>query len=196
MIARAPSCRLSGPMSSLERVRPLAHEGRFARPVRGKRAWDENENEAESWQVERTALRRPPQAFEKRSRRARRKTPFSPSGMASIARRSPNGRRVSFRPTCGWVRKIPVQNFLTLDDEVIILAYRWRTHLSLDDSLVRLRRLMPQLSRSALHRCLERNGLSKIGRTNVSPPLTSASLAGPYRFEITANDVALPGDVL
>ena len=31
---------------------------------------------------------------------------------------------------------------------------------------------------------------------NVSPPLTSASLAGPYRFEITANDVALPGDVL
>ena len=26
-------------------------------PVRGKREWDENENEAESWQVERTALR-------------------------------------------------------------------------------------------------------------------------------------------
>src|SRR5208337_995749 len=142
---------------------------------------------------ERTALRRPPQAFEKRSRLARRKTPFSPSGMASIARRSPNGRRVSFRPTCGWVRKIPV---LTLDDEVIILAYRWRTRLSLDDSLVRLKRLMPQLSRSALYRCLERHGLSKIGRTNVSPPLTSASLAGPYRFGITANDVALPGDVL
>ena len=54
---------------------------------------------------------------------------------------------------------------------------------------------MPQLSRSA-YRCLERHGLSKIGKTNVSPPLTSASLAGPYRFEITANDVALPGDVL
>jgi len=49
---------------------------------------------------------------------------------------------------------------------------------------------MPQLSRSALYRCLERHGLSKIGRTNVSPPLTSASLAGPYRFVITANDVA------
>ena len=55
---------------------------------------------------------------------------------------------------------------------------------------------MPQLSRSALYRCLERHGLSKIGKTNVSLPLTSASLAGPYRFEITANDVALPGDVL
>ena len=92
--------------------------------------------------------------------------------------------------------KNPRSKFLTLDDEVIILAYRWRTRLSLDNSLVRLRRLMPQLSRSALYRCLERHGLSKIGRTNVSPPLTSASLAGPYRFEITANDVALPGDVL
>jgi hypothetical protein len=79
---------------------------------------------------------------------------------------------------------------------MIILAYRWRTRLSLDDSLVRLRRLMPQLSRSALYRCLQRHGLGKIGRTNISPPLTSASLAGPYRFEITANNVALPGDVL
>ena len=92
--------------------------------------------------------------------------------------------------------KNPRSKFLTLDDEVIILAYRWRTRLSLDDLLVRLRRLMPQLSRSALYRCLERHGLSKIGRTNVSPPLASACLAGPYRFEITANDVALPGDVL
>ena len=62
---------------------------------------------------------------------------------------------------------------------MIILAHRWRTRLSLDDLLVRLKRLMPQLSRSALYRCLERHGLSKIGRTNVSPPLTSAILAGP-----------------
>jgi hypothetical protein len=41
-----------------------------------------------------------------------------------------------------------------VEDEVVVLAYRWRTRLSLDDSLVRLRRLMPQLSRSALYRCL------------------------------------------
>jgi hypothetical protein len=86
--------------------------------------------------------------------------------------------------------KSPRSKSLILADEMVILAYRWRTRLSLDDSLVRLRRLMPQLSRSALYRCLQRNGLSKIGRTNVSPPLTSASLAGPYRFEITANKVA------
>ncbi len=177
-------------MSSLERVRPLAHEGRFARPVRGKREWDENE--AESWQVERTALRRPPQAFEKR--RARRKTPFSRYGVDRKTIAKWKARKFSSDVRMG--PKNPRSKFLTLDDEVIILAYRWRTRLSLDDSLVELGRLMPQLSRSALYRCLERFGLSKIGRTNVSPPLTSASLAGPCRFEITANDVALPGDVL
>jgi transposase len=82
---------------------------------------------------------------------------------------------------------------LTLEDEAIILAYRWRTRLSLDDSLVRLRRRMPQLTRSALYRCLERYGLSKIGRTNVSPSLTSVDLSGPYCFDITINHVDLGG---
>jgi hypothetical protein len=85
---------------------------------------------------------------------------------------------------------------LTLNDEVIILAYRWRTRLWLDESLLRLVRLMPQLSRSALYRCLEQYGLSKIGRTNISPPLASVSLAGPFRFEITADHVDLGGLVV
>jgi len=177
-------------MSSLERARPLAHEGRFARPVRGKREWDENENETESWQVERTALRRPPQAFEKRSRRVEEKNTV-------LARRHGVNRKTiakwKARPFSSDMRmgpKNPRSKSLTLEDEMLILAYRWRTRLSLDDSLVRLRRLMPQLSRSALYRCLERYGLSKIGRTNVSPPLTNAGLVGPYRFEITANEVA------
>ena len=34
--------------------------------------------------------------------------------------------------------KNPRPKFITVDDEVIILAYRWRTRLSLDDPLVRL----------------------------------------------------------
>jgi hypothetical protein len=89
--------------------------------------------------------------------------------------------------------KNPCSSVLTLNDEAIVLSYRWRTRLSLDDCLERLRRLMPQLSRSALHRCLERHGLGKIGRTDARPPLTSD---GPYRFEITANEVAFPNDIL
>jgi hypothetical protein len=81
---------------------------------------------------------------------------------------------------------------LTLEDEAIILAYRWRTRLSLDDSLVRLRHRMPKLSRSALYQCLKRRGLSKIGSTAKCPPLPSGSLARPYCFEITANEVSIP----
>jgi hypothetical protein len=88
--------------------------------------------------------------------------------------------------------KNPRSSVLTQNDEAIVLAYRWRTRLSLDDSLVRLRRQMPKLSRSALYQCLKRHELSKIGRTAQCPPLTSASLAGPYCFEITAYEVVLP----
>ena len=116
--------------------------------------------------------------------------------MASIARRSPNGRPASLRPTSEWARKIPRSSVLTQDDEAIILAYRWRTRLSLNDCLDRLRRLMPKLSRSTLHRCLRRHGFSRIGKTAKCPPVTSAGLRGPYTFEITANEVAFPDDIV
>jgi hypothetical protein len=94
--------------------------------------------------------------------------------------------------------KNPRSTLLTLEDEAIILAYRWRTRLALDDAHLRLKRLMPNLSRSTLYRCLNRRGLSRIGPTATCPPLTKAALKGPYRFEITTNEVALrdPGDVI
>jgi hypothetical protein len=94
--------------------------------------------------------------------------------------------------------KNPRSTLLTLEGEAIILAYRWRTRLGLDDARLRLKRLMPNLSRSTLYRCLKRRGLSWIGPTATCPPLTKAALKGPYRFEITTNQVALrdPGDVV
>src|SRR5271166_1359194 len=77
----------------------------------------------------------------------RRKALLSPSGTASVARRSPNGRPASLRPTREWARKIPARaslprddDVLTQDDEAIILVYRWRTRLPLDDCLDRLQR--------------------------------------------------------
>ena len=90
--------------------------------------------------------------------------------------------------------KNPRSRLFTLQDEAIILAYRWRTRHSLDDCLHRLRRLMPKLSRSALHRCLRRRGFSKIGSTATSPHFTSASLTGPYTFEITAIEIVFRQD--
>jgi hypothetical protein len=75
--------------------------------------------------------------------------------------------------------KNPRSTLLTLEDEAIILAYRWRTRLALDDAHLRLKRLMPNLSRSTLYRCLNRRGLSRIGPTATCPPLTKAALKGP-----------------
>jgi hypothetical protein len=85
--------------------------------------------------------------------------------------------------------KNPRSTLLTLEDEAIILAYRWRTRLGLDDAHLRLKRLMPNLSRSTLYRCLKRRGLSRIGPTKTCPPLTTVALTGPCSFEITAHEV-------
>jgi transposase len=90
--------------------------------------------------------------------------------------------------------KNPGSKLLSRDDEAIILAYRWRTRLTLDDCLVRLKRLKPHLSRSALYRCLKRWGVNRIGPTAASPHLTNAALAGPFYFDITANEVLLHSD--
>jgi hypothetical protein len=91
--------------------------------------------------------------------------------------------------TCddGMGPKKPRSRLLLPEDEAIILAYRWRTRLALNDCHLRLRSLRPKLSRSTLYRCLERRGLGRIGSTAICPPLTTAALRGPYIFEITAH---------
>jgi hypothetical protein len=76
--------------------------------------------------------------------------------------------------------KTPSAGILSPKDEAIILAYRWRTRLALDDAHLRLKRLMASLSRSTLYRCLKRSGLSRIGPTATCSPLTTAALRGPY----------------
>jgi transposase len=91
----------------------------------------------------------------------------------------------------------PRPRLLTEKDEAIILAYRWRTRLPLNDCLVRLQRFMPKLNRSTLSRCLKRYGLGRVGKTATAPPLTCETLMrGPYRFEITANTVVFPAEVI
>jgi hypothetical protein len=85
--------------------------------------------------------------------------------------------------------KNPRARLLTYEDEAVILAYRWRTRIALDDCHFRLRRLIPKLSRSMLYRCLKRRGLSRVGPTAACPPLTTAALRGPYSFEITVHEV-------
>ena len=56
----------------------------------------------------------------------------------------------------------PRSSVLTEAEEAIIVEFRRRTLLPLDDVLGCLREAIPKLSRSALHRCLQRHGISRL----------------------------------
>ena len=51
---------------------------------------------------------------------------------------------------------------LTPAEEAIAVAFRQKTLLPLDDVLGCLKEPIPNLSRSALHRCLQRHGISRL----------------------------------
>ena len=51
---------------------------------------------------------------------------------------------------------------LSLEDEAVIVAFRRHTLLPLDDCLYALQPTIPHLTRSSLHRCLQRHGISKL----------------------------------
>ena len=51
---------------------------------------------------------------------------------------------------------------LTPDDEAIIVAFRRHALLPLEDCHASLQASIPRLSRSSLHRCLQRHGISRL----------------------------------
>src|SRR5580693_6369632 len=51
---------------------------------------------------------------------------------------------------------------LSIEEEAIIVAFRRHTLLSLDDCLYALQATIPHLTRSSLHRCLQRHGISRL----------------------------------
>jgi transposase InsO family protein len=58
----------------------------------------------------------------------------------------------------------PRSTVLTGAEEAIVVEFRRRTLLPLDDVLGCLREAIPTLTRSALHRCLQRHGISRLPR--------------------------------
>src|SRR5690348_10506188 len=58
----------------------------------------------------------------------------------------------------------PRSSVLSEAEEAIVVEFRRRTLLPLDDVLGCLRETIPKLSRSALHRCLVRHGISRLPR--------------------------------
>ena len=55
---------------------------------------------------------------------------------------------------------------LSLEEEAVIVAFRKYTLLPLDDCLYALQASLPHLTRSSLHRCLQRHGISRLPDTN------------------------------
>ena len=51
---------------------------------------------------------------------------------------------------------------LSIEEEAIIIAFRRHTLLPLDDCLYTLQPTIPHLTRSSLHRCLQRHGISRL----------------------------------
>jgi hypothetical protein len=66
----------------------------------------------------------------------------------------------------------PVSTVLSTEQEAIAVAFRRHTLLPLDDCLYALQATIPHLSRSALHRCFQRHGISHLplNEEGQSPP--------------------------
>ena len=55
--------------------------------------------------------------------------------------------------------RAPLSTVLSVEEEAIVVAFRRHTLLPLDDCLYALQPTIPHLTRSTLHRCLQRHGI-------------------------------------
>jgi transposase InsO family protein len=58
--------------------------------------------------------------------------------------------------------KTPKSTVLSGEEEAVVVAFRRHTLLPLDDCLYALQPTIPHLTRSSLHRCLQRHGISRL----------------------------------
>jgi transposase-like protein len=59
---------------------------------------------------------------------------------------------------------------LNADEEAMIVAFRRYTRLPMDDCLYALQPTIPHLTRSSLHRCLQRHGISRLPEMDGDKP--------------------------
>jgi hypothetical protein len=76
----------------------------------------------------------------------------------------------------------PGSTVLTEAEEAMIVAFRRHTLLPLDDCLYALQPSIPHLTRSALHRCLERHGISRLPDIEGDKPQRSKFKRYPIGF--------------
>jgi transposase-like protein len=83
-----------------------------------------------------------------------------------------NRSSVTDRPTGPTA---PRSTVLSLEDEAVVVAFRQHTQLPLDDCLYALQATLPHLTRSSLHRCLQRHGISRLPEAEGASPRRASS---------------------
>jgi transposase InsO family protein len=78
--------------------------------------------------------------------------------------------------------KEPRSTVLSVEEEAIIVAFRRHTLLPLDDCLYALQATIPHLTRSSLHRCLQRHDISRLPDVEGDKPKRSKFRSYPIGF--------------
>ena len=102
-----------------------------------------------------TAIRRAIQHSQASLRALAKRYGINPKTVAKWRQRA----SVADRPTGP---KAAESTVLSIEEEAIVVAFRRHTLLPLDDCLYALQATIPHLTRSSLHRCLQRHGISRL----------------------------------
>jgi transposase-like protein len=78
--------------------------------------------------------------------------------------------------------KDPRSTVLSVEDEAVIVAFRRYTLLPLDDCLYALQATIPHLTRSSLHRCLQRHGISRLPDVDGDKPVRKKFRSYPIGY--------------
>jgi Integrase core domain len=77
---------------------------------------------------------------------------------------------------------VPKSTLLSVEQEAILVAFRRHTLLPLDDCLYALQATIPGLTRSSLHRCLQRHGISRLPEVEGDRPKRKKFASYPIGF--------------
>ena len=78
--------------------------------------------------------------------------------------------------------RAPRSTVLSKEEEAIVVAFRKHTLLALNDCLYALQARIPHLTRSSLHRCLQRHGISRLPETEGDKPSKKKFKAYPIGY--------------
>ena len=87
--------------------------------------------------------------------------------------------------------KEPRSTVLSIEEEAVIVGFRRHTLLPLDDCLYALQPTIPHLTRSSLHRCLQRHGIGRLAQIESDKPAKKKFSSAPYHRSTSSSTSGL-----